>query len=110
MTKALVKQAKNIMNYREAVFMILVSCFVLSLFSYVYSVRQAIVNVVSREAVIKEMHTKSSDVSELETKYFSLKNAVNIELAHKEGFKEAPVSMFISKKALGSTLTMGNQI
>jgi hypothetical protein len=108
MTKVLVKQAKNIMNHREAVFFILAACFVLSLFSYAFSVRQAVINVVTREALIKEIHTKSTDVSELETEYFGLKNAVNIELAHKEGFKEAPVSMFISKKALGSVLTLGN--
>ncbi|MDB5259320.1 MAG: hypothetical protein JWO73_528 [Candidatus Taylorbacteria bacterium] len=97
------------MNYREAVFVVLVSCFALSLVWYGYSVRQAIVNVVQREAVVKQIQQKSSEVADLETKYFTLKNGVSIELAHKEGFREAPVSMFISKKSLGA-LTYGNHI
>jgi hypothetical protein len=110
MTKVLAQQAKNIMNYREVVFAVLVSGFMLSLFWYGYSVRQAIVNVVAREALVKEIQHKSGSVADLESEYFALKNSVSIELARKEGFKEAPVSMFISKKSLGAALSLGKKI
>lgn len=110
MTKALAQYTKNLMNHREAIFFVLVALFVTSLVWYGYSVRKAIVNVVNREAIVKDIQRTSTDVSDLESKYFSLKNSVNIELAHKKGFKEAPVSMFVSKKALGSALSVGNQI
>ncbi|MEY2664496.1 MAG: hypothetical protein RIT04_304 [Candidatus Parcubacteria bacterium] len=105
MTQALTQQARRIMNYREAIFFILVAFFGMSLCWYVYSVRAAIVNVVERESIIKEIQKKSTAVAELESTYFSLKNAVNIELAHKDGFRDTPISMFISKKTPATALS-----
>src|SRR4051812_36757797 len=100
MTKAIAKKANFIMYYRERVFAVLVACLLISLCWYGYSLRQAIDHVVVRESIIKQMQSKSSNVANLESKYFSLKNSVNIELAHKVGFKDASVSMYISKKSL----------
>jgi hypothetical protein len=108
MTKVIARQAQNIMNYREAVFVILVGAFMFSLVSYAYSVHHAITNVVMRESIVKDIQTRSTAVADLETKYFTLKNNVSIDLAHADGFKEAPVSMFISKKPAGSALSFNN--
>lgn len=101
---------QSIMNHRERVFAILVGCCVLGAVVYGYSLQKAIVNVVQREEMVKLMQRESSAVADLESKYFSLKNAVSLDLAHRKGFKDAPVAVFISKKALGSTLTLNNEL
>lgn len=53
--------------------------------------RGAIMNVVARETLEKEIRDKTSDLGSLETEYISLKNAVTLEVARARGFA-APVS------------------
>lgn len=86
------------------------ACLFITLCVYGYSLQRAIVNVVQRESIMKTISAKGSEVADLEAKYFSKKNGISLELAHAEGFKEAPVSMFISKKALGVALGESNEL
>lgn len=100
MTKAVVENVNNVLKYREKIFTFLIIGIFISLFSYVYLLHQAIANVVIREGVLKENRALSTSVSELEAKYFIIKNTINIELAHAKGFKDSDISSFISKKSL----------
>ncbi len=97
MTKAIVN---NIYLYREKIFTFLIVGIVLCVISYAYLLHGAIANVVERERVVKENRVISGKISELEAKYFAIKNNINMELAQDKGFKDAEITAFISKKSL----------
>ncbi|MES3031099.1 MAG: hypothetical protein V4697_01655 [Patescibacteria group bacterium] len=100
MTQVVLKNLNTMLLYRERIFAILVAALILSSCAYVFLLQKAIMNVVAREKVSKEIRHISTSVSELESKYLSAKNTINIELAHARGFKNTEVSTFISKKSL----------
>ena len=100
MTKVIKENIQDILRYKERIFFILAVAIVISACAYGFLIEKAIMNVVAREDVIKQSRTVSSSVSSLEEKYFSIKNNINIELAHAKGFKDAPASLFISSKPL----------
>jgi len=100
MTQQLVNNLKDAFKYRERIFIFLVSLIVILFTSYVYFVHEAVTNVVERGEIIKEGRVLATNVSELEGKYFLVKNTINIELAHEKGFKDSEVSSFISEKSL----------
>ena len=64
----------------------LLGVFVFCLFSYVYLVRGAIVNIVARQNMETNLAVLSSKVSDLETQYIKAKNDVTPELAQSLGF------------------------
>jgi hypothetical protein len=64
----------------------LTAIFVVCLFSYVYFVRGAIVNIVERQNMEKTLATLTSQVSDLESQYIIAKNSVTPELAKSLGF------------------------
>lgn len=99
MTKV-VQNINIVLKYKEKIVTVLIIGIVMSACMYAYLLHNAIENVIAREEIRKEMSSVSTNVSELEGKYFSVKNAVNIELAHAKGFKDTPVDSFISKKSL----------
>lgn len=78
----------------------LVSGILIMSFMYIFLIQKAIVNVVEREKIIKEIKEKSSNINELETEYLSLKSVINIELAHTKGFKDPENIAYISKKPI----------
>lgn len=100
MTKVIADNINSMFRYKERVFIFLVLGIVITAGVYIFLVQKAIVNVVEREKITKEIRERSTSVSELETKYFSIKSSVNIELAHAKGFKDAEVVSYISKKPI----------
>ena len=100
MTKTLVTNINNAFRYKEVIVTTLIAAIVISLFSYVYFLHSAIANVVAREGAVKETRVLSTQVSELEAKYFIIKNKINIELAHEKGFQVAEGTSFVSKKSV----------
>jgi type II secretory pathway component PulM len=100
MTQVVAQNFNTMMRYREKIFIFLVSSIVCLALSYAFFLHSAIVNVVERESVLKENRVLSTKVSELEAKYFSLKNDINIALAHEKGFKDSGVAGYISVKSL----------
>ncbi|MEK7463579.1 MAG: hypothetical protein AAB610_00440 [Patescibacteria group bacterium] len=100
MTQAIAHNISSMMRYKERIFIFLVAGIVVLASSYAYLLHDAITNVVERESVVRENRIVSTSVSELEAKYFSVKNSITIELAHAKGFKDSEVSSFISKKSL----------
>ena len=100
MTQVIVNNINNVFKYKERIFIVLVAGIIMSVFSYAYLLHTAIANVVEREAIVEEVRERSTTVGELEAKYFSIKNSINMELAHAKGFKDAEISSFISKKSV----------
>ena len=100
MTQVVLKNMNSMLQYRERIFIVLVAAVVLASCAYAFLLQEAIMNVVAREKISAEIRTTSTSVSELEAKYLSVKNTINIELANAKGFKNAEVSNFISKKSL----------
>jgi len=100
MTQAITQNINTVMRYRESIFVFLVTAIVCLAFSYVFLLHSAIANVVERESVLKENRALSTKVSELEAKYFFVKNDINITLAHEKGFKDSGVAGYISAKSL----------
>lgn len=100
MTQVVVDNINEMLRYKERVFILLICGIVISASAYAFLIQKAIVNVVEREKITKEIREKSSNVSELESKYFAIKSNINIELAHAKGFKDSEVTAYISKKSL----------
>lgn len=99
MTQAITHNIHNVFKYKERVFTLLLTGIVLCGFAYAYLLHSAITNVVAREDIVKESRVVSTRVSELEAKYFQVKDTINIKLAHEKGFKDSEISLFISKKS-----------
>jgi hypothetical protein len=100
MTQAITNNINNVIKYKERLLIALVSGIAIFGFMYVYLLHSAVTNVVAREDIIKESRMVSTRVSELEAKYFQVKDTINIQLAHEKGFKDSEISSFISKKSL----------
>jgi hypothetical protein len=100
MTKVIAENLNTVMRYREKLFLVLTLIALGSSLFYAYFVHSAIVNVVEREQILKDIREKSTSVSVLESTYFSEKNKINIQLAHAKGFQDSEVSSYISKKSL----------
>lgn len=80
--------------------MVLIASILTVFFAYIFFLQKAIINVVEREKLSKQTSEVVISVSDLETKYFSMKNAITLSLAHSKGLKDAEVVSYISKKSL----------
>jgi len=74
--------------------------------SYVYFISQTIVNTASYKVIEKELAVLNSDISELESDYFSLKKSVNLNLAKELGYIEVSDIKFIDKDATSQILSL----
>ncbi|HEY9583796.1 MAG TPA: hypothetical protein VJI66_02430 [Candidatus Paceibacterota bacterium] len=100
MNKVIIEKINKIIRNREQIINFLVIGAVICGGLYIYNLHGAIENVVEREKIVRENRALSTSVSELEAKYFSLKNSINIELARRQGYKDSQISLFISKKSI----------
>ena len=100
MTKTLTILYQASRHHRERIFTILVISIILAMFAYIFLLQKAIVNVVQREKLSKEVKSISADIGSLEEKFFSIKNAITLELAHSKGLKNAESVSYISKKSI----------
>lgn len=105
MTQALAHNFTTMMRYKERLFVLLVGCVVVTACAYAFLLQKAVVNVVEREQIVRDIALRSTHVSELESKYLSLKSAVTMELAHTKGFQDVPVSNYISKKSVTAMIS-----
>lgn len=100
MTKIITENIQDMLKYKERIFIVLIASIIFSIGAYTFLIEKAIMNVIAREDVTKETRLVGASVAILEGKYFSVKNDVNIELAHSKGFKDSDVSFFISTKSI----------
>ena len=109
MTKILTNLYKTSNHYREKIFVILISAILLVSFSYVFLLQKAILNVIQRGKITQQINSSSIATSELEQKYFSLKNTITMEMAYAKGLKSAEVTSYITKKPL-TAMALHNEI
>jgi len=98
MTQAAHAIAYNVskaLRYRERIVFTLIALVFVFASAYVYFVRQAIVNVVTRGAIVKAMQVKNAHSAALENQYFALKNSINLDTAASMGFSPVVVTAFI---------------
>ncbi len=74
--------------------------------TYAYFVNAAIMAAVSRQKAQANISQLSSETSNLETQYISLKNSINLNLAYSLGFKNETNTRFIARKGSAGSLTL----
>ena len=100
MTRALTISYKTVSKNREKIFILLISTIIISAVMYAILLEKAVMNVVLRENITKQVSIKSNEVGDMETKYLSIKNSITLDLAHSKGFKNVEDISYISKKSL----------
>lgn len=98
MTKTITITYSFLHRYREKLFLILIMSVVVILGLYFFLIQKAVVNVIAREKLVVETTERSGEVAMLEAKYFTMKNSITLDLAKAKGFKNTPISAYISKK------------
>jgi hypothetical protein len=93
---AIAYNVNKALHYRERIVISLVAIAIFFAGAYVFFVRSAIINVVARETVAKQIQTDSTAVSSLENQYFTLKSTITMDTATSLGFAPTTVSAFIS--------------
>ncbi len=91
-------QVNNIQESKIFVWTLVAAIFC-GIFTYGYMVRSAIVNVVERENIERQIQTLNSRVLELEDSYVKIKNKVTLESAHGDGFVSVNSPIFVSASA-----------
>ena len=100
MTQAAQAIAQNIQQafrYRERIALMLVAIIAVSAAAYIFYVREAILNVVSRQQITAQIQVANASVSNLENSYFNIKNSITMEMATTRGFEPTKVTAFISE-------------
>ena len=100
MTQAIVNNINTVFKYREKILNFLVFGILICLILYIYLLHSAISNVVYREKISKDNRILSTDISVLESKYFLVKNSIDMDLAYAKGFRDSEVNAFISKNPI----------
>lgn len=90
---------------KVAIWMLLVLNVVLA-GGYVYAVNHTVFNVLASTKVEKALAVNSAAVSDLESRYVSLKNKITLDFAYSQGFQDASKQqIFIVKKTTAGTLS-----
>lgn len=87
-------------NHKERLFTILLLAILVSGAMYGFLLKNTIDNIVEREKISKETKSLLTNISDLETKYFSLKNEVTLDIAYSKGFKNPKNTEYITKKSV----------
>ena len=68
---------------------------------YAYLINATVLNVAARQNVEKNITRLSSETGKLEASYMSMKNSIDLNLAHSLGFNSAPNTKYINRTTLG---------
>ncbi len=79
----------------------------LSLFIYAYLVVGIIFNGSNIEHIERKISKNSSELSDLEARYITLKNSISIDEAYNLGFIEAPDPVYLAREVRDS-VALGN--
>ena len=100
----------RVQEHRGKIIIGLFSVLVFATSSYIYFVHQAVLNVVARQNILKEIALKNKNISTLENQYFTIENSITESMAFSKGFKSATVENYISAKPQGQALTFNNEL
>ncbi len=92
-------------NFERKLFFALASILLILFASYVYFLGSITFNIVERNSLNVEIRNLSSAIGDMETKYLSLSNKVDLSLAGSLGFKEAKNTQFVSREPLARNLS-----
>lgn len=67
---------------------------------YIYSLNTAVMNVVKRGAMEKQISAFNSAIADLESNYISLKKNINLDMAYSLGYKEVEKTTYIPRKSV----------
>jgi len=95
--QAIAQNIQQAFRYRERIAIFLIGVIAVSAVAYIFYVREAVLNVVSRQRITAAIQTDNTTVSNLENQYFVLKNAITMDTAVAAGFEQTKVSAFISE-------------
>ncbi len=104
-----IKQNTGILNNNDInrrVFYIVLSLFGIISGLYVYFLGTIVFNVLERRTVATEAQTLRGEVNDLQIRYLSLNNSVNLTLATNLGFNEAKGAIFASSTDLSRSVSI----
>lgn len=99
-------KAKTAQLNTEKIFWILAGIVFVLFMTYAYMVNAAIMGAVNRQKVQANISKLSSETSDLESQYISLKKDINLDLAYSLGFKNEANTQFIARKGTSQSLTL----
>ncbi|MFA6445885.1 MAG: hypothetical protein WCW14_01370 [Candidatus Paceibacterota bacterium] len=106
MTKAIQNQIDRIENNERMFFWVLLSCLVLTLFTYGYCVNSTIFSVVQREKAEQSISSIKGVIAEKEAEYVALKSSITVDLATVKGFVVVANPQFVSRDMNAVALTL----
>lgn len=94
------------LNGQKYIFWALVAMMIFMVLLYAYLINKTVMNVVLRGKMEKQVSSLEVKVGEMEYKYISLKNGINIDLAYSLGYKNVSDPQYISAKTLGRSVSV----
>ncbi len=110
MTEQIKHQIQNVSKLEQKIFFGLLLLLVLLFTTYGFLVKNTVHNIVLRESFGKERASLVSHISDLNTNYITLKNAVTLEVAYEKGFMPSREPHFVSRQNTLKTLSFNNAI
>ena len=99
-------KAKATQLNTQKIFWILAGVLFMLFMVYAYMVNTAIMSAVDRQKAQTNISKLSSETSNLESQYISIKSSINLSLAYSLGFKNETNTRFIARKNTGGSLTL----
>ncbi len=93
-------------EYDRKIFWALLMLAASAVILYVYFISIGIIAVVARKETERELGRMTTQVATLEGEYASLDKAIDLELAHREGFVDVSVPRYISTTGEKNSLTL----
>lgn len=106
MTKVIKQQIDKIEQNESKLFWSFLSCFIISVMVYGYSVNTAIWNVVKRQSIEKEVATVQADLGNIEAAYMAEKSKITLDYALGKGYVATIHPHFVSAAPLVETLSL----
>ena len=73
---------------------------------YIYFVNGAIINVVERQKIEKEIASINSRIGDMESSYLGLNNKISLDYALSLGFVKVGKEKYVYRKTLGANLSL----
>ncbi len=107
MTKVYKARTLVLQNIKPLVWL-LVFAIVFSLCFYIYAINKTVRNVAKRQSLQTEFSNLSAQIGEYEFKYISIKNGIDLSLAHSIGFETSQDIKYVSRKSSVALASQGS--
>lgn len=93
----------------KRIFWGLVALIVCLVSSYIYFVNRTVFTIVKRQNMEKEISTLNSHIGELESKYISTKNSIDLDLAYSLGYKDVAQTKYVTRSQSTKELSLNTK-